>query len=81
MIGMFSGCKSLKKLNLSKFYTGNVTNMKYMFFECISLEELNINSFDTSAVTDMSYMFSRCIKLKELRISHLVLCSKNVQKN
>ena len=31
---MFSGCCSLKELNLSNFNTKNVTNMKGMFSGC-----------------------------------------------
>ena len=31
---MFSGCSSLKKLNISNFNTNNVTNMRAMFWGC-----------------------------------------------
>ena len=31
---MFSGCSSLKELNLSNFNTNNVTDMSYMFYGC-----------------------------------------------
>ena len=31
---MFSGCSSLKELNLSNFNTNNVTNMDYLFSGC-----------------------------------------------
>ena len=31
---MFSGCLSLKELNISKFNTKNVTDMNYMFSGC-----------------------------------------------
>ena len=31
---MFSGCSSLKELNLSNFNTNNVTDMTDMFYEC-----------------------------------------------
>ena len=31
---MFSGCSSLKELNLSNFNTNNVTNMFGMFYDC-----------------------------------------------
>ena len=34
MVGMFSGCSSLKELNLSNFNTNNVKNMGYMFSRC-----------------------------------------------
>ena len=31
---MFSGCLSLKELNLSNFNTNNVNNMRFMFSGC-----------------------------------------------
>ena len=34
MYGMFSGCSSLKELNLNNFNTNNVTNMENMFNRC-----------------------------------------------
>ena len=64
---MFSGCSSLKELNLNNFNTNNVTNMRYMFSGCSSLKELNLNNFNTNNVTKMSRMFSKCsyeLKLK-----------------
>ena len=51
---MFSGCSSLKELNLSNFNTNNVINMSCMFWECISLKELNLSNFNTNNVKDMS---------------------------
>ena len=42
MHGMFSGCSSLKELNLNNFNTNNVTNMNGMFYGCSSLKELYV---------------------------------------
>ena len=36
MSNMFSGCSTLKKLNLSNFNTNNLTNMEGMFIGCSS---------------------------------------------
>ena len=69
MSGMFSGCSSLKELNLSSFDTNQVTNMSYMFSGCSSLKKLKLSSFDTNQVTDMSFMFCDCSSLKELNLS------------
>ena len=44
---MFSGCSSLKELNLNHFNTNNVINMSCMFSGCSSLKELNLNNFKT----------------------------------
>ena len=57
---MFSGCSSLKQLNLSNFNTNNVTDMVGMFSGCSSLEELNLSNFNTKNVTNMECMFSWC---------------------
>jgi surface protein len=37
---MFSGCSSLKEINLSSFNTNQVTNMNRMFYNCSSLKNL-----------------------------------------
>ena len=44
---MFSGCSSLKKINLAHFCTNKVINMKFMFNECSSLKELDLSNFNT----------------------------------
>ena len=41
---MFSGCTSLKELNLSNFNTNNVTYMEYMFSECSDELKLKLQS-------------------------------------
>ena len=68
MDGMFSGCSSLKELNLNNFNTINVTNMSWMFSGCSSLKELNLINFNTNNVTDMSWMFSECLDELKLKI-------------
>ena len=55
---MFSGCSSLKQLNLKNFNTNNVIDMSNIFYRCSSLKELNLDNFITNNVTDMSRMFS-----------------------
>ena len=54
---MFSWCYSLTSLNISKFNTDNVTDMRYMFSGCSSLTSLNLSNFNTNNVTNMSGMF------------------------
>ena len=71
---MFSGCSSLKSLNLSGFDTSNVTNASNMFSGCSSLASLDLSSFDTSKVTDMSDMFSGCSSLKSLNVTSFDTC-------
>ena len=57
---MFTGCSSLKELNLSNFNTNNVTDMRYMFDGCSLLKELNLYNFNTNNVTNMYRMFFGC---------------------
>ena len=64
MSNMFSGCSSLKELNLSNFNTHNVTDMGYMFYGCSSLLELNISNFNFNNITNIEYMFSVFFSLK-----------------
>ena len=69
MTGMFSLCKSLTSLDLTKFDTSNVTEMDSMFCYCSSLTELDLSTFDTSKVTDMFQMFDSCNKLTTIYVS------------
>ena len=57
---MFSGCSSLKELNINNFNTINVNNMEGMFYGCSVLNELNLYNFNTNNVTNMQYMFYGC---------------------
>ena len=50
MSQLFSGCISLKELNLTNLKTNNVTDMSEMISKYISLEELNLSNFDTKNV-------------------------------
>ncbi len=63
---MFYECSVLNSIDVSKFDTGNVTDMWGMFNGCKSLTILDVSNFDTSKVTDMSYMFAGCESLTEL---------------
>ena len=69
MAHMFSGCKELKKLDFSSFYTKNVTDMTAMFFNCSGLKELNLSFFDTENVINMSFIFHGCYNLIKIDLS------------
>ena len=66
---MFTGCSSLKSLDLSGFDTSKVTDMRFMFWDCSSLKSLDLSGFDTSKVTDMGSMFAGCSSLESLDLS------------
>lgn len=69
MLRMFSNCKSLRGIDLSKFDTANVTDMGHMFASCLSLQNLDTASFDTRNVTNMKCMFFECSELTTLDLS------------
>ena len=69
MISWFTGCSNLKKVDLLKLDTANVTSMAYMFQGCSGLASLDVSSFDTANVTDMSFMFQGCRGLTSLGLS------------
>ena len=63
---MFSGCSTLKNIDLSVFDTSNVTSMIGMFSDCSNLKSLDLSSFDTSHVSNMYSMFSSCYNLESI---------------
>lgn len=63
---MFSGCRSLVKLDISGLRLKKVKCMHDMFSWCLSLEKLDLNSFDVGIVTDMRRMFYNCCSLRYL---------------
>ena len=69
MEAMFSGCTSLKSLDVSGFKTGNVTTMRGMFYGCSGLTSLDVSEFKTDNVTDMVLMFFNCSGLTSLDVS------------
>ena len=50
---MFSGCSSLKSLNLSSFNTNNVKDMECLFVRCSSLQLLDLSLFNESNIIDI----------------------------
>jgi len=58
---MFVACSEMENLDLSSFYTGNVTDMSYMFSDCSKLTSINVtrNKWITSKA-NVSSMFYNC---------------------
>ena len=69
MEGMFNGCSSLKKLDLSMFNTSAVIDMTDMFSGCSSLEEINLSSFDIKNCWHSVRMFKGCKTLRTLDLT------------
>ena len=69
MNSLFSGCSSLKEINITNFKTNKVIDMSCMFYGCISLKELNLSNFTFKEKIKMDSMFYECSSLEELLIS------------
>ena len=69
MSSMFSDCRELTALDVSRFDTQSVTDMSGMFRDCRKLTALDVSHFNTGNVTDMGGMFSRCSGLTSLDVT------------
>ena len=69
MSAMFSGCRSLTSLDVTKFNTSKVTGMANMFNGCRSLTSLDVTKFNTSNVKGMTAMFNGCSSLTSLDVT------------
>ena len=56
MESMFEGCVRLMNLDLSSFYTSQITSMSNLFNGCARLSTIQINNFDMSNVTNKTDM-------------------------
>lgn len=66
---MFYGFRELTTLDVSKWDTSQVMNMKNMFYFCNSLTALDVSNWDTSRVTNMFGVFGDCSSLATLDVS------------
>ena len=60
---------NIKSIDLSKFDSSKLINMKDMFRNCFKLEYINLDNFNTSSVSDMDGTFRFCTSLKFLNLS------------
>ncbi|MCR5851199.1 MAG: leucine-rich repeat protein [Bacteroidaceae bacterium] len=67
---MFSGCRNLTSLDVSRFNTGNAKFMYYMFYNCSSLTDLDVKGFNTENALTMLRMFGGCSNLTNLDLSN-----------
>ena len=68
---MFRSCSNIIGVDLTKFDTSAVRDMRWMFNECQSLEYANLENMDTSLVTQMNSMFYSCKLLTSINLSNL----------
>ena len=77
---MFSGCSSLKELNISHFNINNEINMEYLFSRCSSLKEIKFPIFNPSNTIGMSHMFNKCSNEKQYDNIQFILATLLVLK-
>jgi surface protein len=65
---MFNECNSLKILNLSKFDTSSVNNMKKMFYNCYSLKVIDLSNFNMENVKFYDDMFTNISNPKYINL-------------
>ena len=66
---MFSGCSSLRELNLNNFNIKNETSLSWIFRGCALLKELTINNFNINNVVSIASLFDECSSLKKININ------------
>lgn len=66
LTSMFQSCSKLKKVNMSKFASENVTDLYYTFYNLASVELIDISGLDTRNTTTMFGMFATCPLLKKI---------------
>lgn len=73
MTDLFSGCKNLTEIDLSKWNFDNVTDMAHMFANCRELKTIkglkNLNFSGINRPAKLRSMFRRCTNLEKLDIS------------
>ena len=67
---LFSGCQSLKSLDLSLIKTNNVTSMNNLFQGCSSLKSLDLSNWETYRVESIISIFHDCKSLTSLDLSN-----------
>ena len=67
---MFKDCNEIIEIDLSNFYSSQISSMSCMFYNCASLKSLNLSNFDTSIVNKMTKMFYDCKSLISLDLSN-----------
>ena len=66
---VFTGCNSLKELNLSTFITEYAKSMERLFTGCHSLKSIDLSSFNTKNIINMENLFDGCRELENIDLS------------
>ena len=66
---MFYNSKA-NSIDVSSFYTSQVTNMNYMFLYASNVKDLNLSRFDTANMTTYYSIFNGCSSLENLNMDN-----------
>lgn len=66
---MFSGCTSLKHVDISSWDMSKVTNMSYMFNGCNSLKYTDVSKWNLQSANIMEGIFFDCYALSGINVS------------
>lgn len=82
MASTFSGCSSLKNIDINGWNTENVTNMSHMFYGCSGLENIDISNWSTKSIasTGMIGVFEDCSSLTTLNTGNWDLYVKTLRR-
>ena len=72
--GMFVGCTSLTKLDLSKWRLTKCKLARKVFRNCSGLKELNLKGFVFNEGTYLNSMFSGCSNLEHVYVKYYPDC-------
>lgn len=64
---MFSGCRALTNVDVSRWDVSNVVDMRQVFAES-GIQQADLRNWKPKSAKDMSWMFSECTSLKSLRL-------------
>ena len=69
MHNIFNGCIRLETVDVSKWNTSQVTDMRGIFNNCSNLSVIDVSDWDTSKVIDMDNLFNKCSSLITVDVS------------
>lgn len=68
---MFSGCKSLQRIDASMFQLPMLQSMRGTFDGCVSLETIDMRNVDINNAKDCTRAFRYCKELKQILLSSI----------
>jgi surface protein len=73
--GLFMGCTSLSKLDVSNWDVSKMFRVIYMFAGCSSLQTINVSNWNTSSFRELRQLFAGCSSIQTLDTSNWVIAN------